>query len=283
MKQNETKKSQKVAEIFECEYCDYSTCRQGDFTKHISTRKHKMKQNETKKSQKVADWPETYQCICGTTFNSRTTLWRHKNKCGFGTTSDKDLIMTLVKQNSDLMEILKNGTNNITNTNCMNNNKTFNLQFFLNETCKDAMNINDFVESIKIQLGDLEKLGDVGYVEGLSNIITTNLKALDVTERPVHCTDKKRETFYIKDENKWERDDDNRSKLRKAIKYITCKNYKLLPAYREKYKGCQYSDSKYSDKYNKLVIEAMGGEGDNVPEKENKIIRNISKSVIIDK
>ena len=156
------------------------------------------------------------------------------------------------------------------------------MQFFLNETCKDAMNISEFVDSIKVQLSDLEKFGEVGYVENLSNIITSNLKALDVTERPVHCTDKKRETIYIKDQDKWEKEDDNRTLLRKVIKRIAAKNYKLLPAYREKYPGCQHADSKYSDRYNKMVVEAMGGTGDEA-EKEDKIIRNISKNVVIDK
>lgn len=190
----------------------------------------------------------------------------------------------LVKQNTELMEIVKNGTNNTTNntnTNCMN--KTFNLQFFLNETCKDAMNIMDFVDSIKLQLTDLEKFGEVGYVESLSNIITTNLKALDVSQRPVHCTDRKRETIYIKDENKWEKEDENKSKLRTAIKRIANKNIKLLPQYREKYPGCQYADSKFSDRYNKTVVEAMGGFGNNDIEKEDKIIHNISKNVVIEK
>ena len=197
--------------------------------------------------------------------------------------------MMLVKQNTELMEILKNGTNkminsnNNTNTNCMNNNKTFNLQFFLNETCKNAMNINDFVESIKIQISDLEKMGEVGYIEGLSNIITSNLKVMDVTERPVHCTDKKRETIYIKDNDKWEKEDDNKSKLRKAIKKIASKNYKLLPAYREKYPGCQYAESKHGDKYNKMMVEIYGGEGNNDAEKEDKIIHIISKNIVIEK
>jgi len=153
-----------------------------------------------------------YKCLCGKIYKYDSGFYRHKKICAFldntdntNTIEDKDLIMMLVKQNTELMELLKNGTNHTnianTNTNCMNNNKTFNLQFFLNETCKEAMNINDFVESVKIQLCDLERMGEVGYIEGLSNIITTNLKCLDVTERPVHCTDKKRETIYIKDKS----------------------------------------------------------------------------------
>jgi hypothetical protein len=279
-----------------------------------------LKQNETDLKQEVAKVAEMLQCHCGASFHSRTSLWRHKRgcdsvseSCNFSMQvkskelSDKDLILMLINDNKELrnilfeqarekdeyktmmLEVIKNGTNNTTstnmntNTNCMNNNKTFNLQFFLNETCKDAMNITDFVDSIKVQLSDLERFGEVDYVEGLSSIISSNLKALDVTERPVHCTDKKRETIYIKDQDKWEKEDDNRTKLRKAIKKIASKNYRLLPAYREKYPGCQYADSKYSDKYNKMVVEAMGGGGDNESEKEDKIIRNISKSIVIDK
>ena len=301
MKQNETDLSPKVAIYHSCKMCDYYTCKKFDYNKHLLTQKHKNRENETllkqneteshEKSQKVA-----FQCVCGIIFNSRTTLWRHKKSCNFenvattesnqltNTVSDKELIMMLVKQNTELMEIVKNGTNNTTNntnTNCMN--KTFNLQFFLNETCKDAMNIMDFVDSIKLQLTDLEKFGEVGYVESLSNIITTNLKALDVSQRPVHCTDRKRETIYIKDENKWEKEDENKTKLRTAIKRIANKNIKLLPQYREKYPGCQYADSKFSDRYNKTVVEAMGGFGNNDVEKEDKIIHNISKNVVIEK
>jgi hypothetical protein len=304
MKHFETDLSPKISKNHSCELCDYHTSKIADLKKHFSTLKHKkrenetlLKQNETDLSSKVAEISEKFQCVCGIVFNSRTTLWRHKKKCKFDeesdddndhkSTTDKDLIMMLVKQNTELMEILKNGTNNTTNTNtntnCMNNNKTFNLQFFLNETCKDAMNITDFVESIKLQLCDLEKMGEVGYIEGLSNIITSNLKVMDVTERPVHCTDKKRETIYIKDDNKWEKEDDNKTKLRKAIKKISSKNFKLMSAYRDKYPGCQFAESKQSDKYNKLMIEALGGEGDNEKEKEDRIIHNISKNVVIDK
>jgi hypothetical protein len=302
MKQNETNLVPKSSEKYFCELCEYNTCRKSQLNRHFLTVKHKkrenetkMKQNETNLSSKSSKSSEKFQCVCGIVFNCRTTLWRHKKTCEFEEISyddndnkivaDKDLIMMLVKQNTELMEILKNGTNNTTNTNtnCMNNNKTFNLQFFLNETCKDAMNLTDFVESIKLQLCDLEKMGEVGYIEGLSNIITSNLKVMDVTERPVHCTDKKRETIYIKDDNKWEKEDDNKTKLRKAIKNISSKNFKLMSAYREKYPGCQFSESKQSDKYNKLMIEALGGEGNNEKEKEDKIIHNISKNVIIQK
>jgi hypothetical protein len=296
MIENDSTLVQKSSTCFMCEYCDYKTSRKSQFDRHLDTTKHKngskMVVNDSVLEQKSS---KLYYCNCGKAYKYDSGYYRHKKGCDFekktteenmitNIISDKDLIMMLVKQNAELMEIVKNGTNNTTNntnTNCMN--KTFNLQFFLNETCKDAMNIMDFVDSIKLQVSDLEKFGEVGYVEGLSNIITTHLKALDVSQRPVHCTDRKRETIYIKDENKWEKEDDNKSKLRKAIKRIANKNITLLPKYREKYPGCQYADSKYSDKYNKMVVEAMGGAGNNDLEKENKIIHNISKNVVIEK
>ena len=165
------------------------------------------------------------------------------------------MIACIVKQNSELLEVIKNGTNN--NNTINSHNKTFNLQFFLNETCKDAMNIMDFVDSIKLQLTDLEKVGKIGYVEGISNIIVKNLNSLDENKRPVHCTDSKREVLYVKDENKWEKEDENKQKLRKVIKHITHKNSKLSNEFKAHHPDCNKSDSKYSDQYNKLVIEAM--------------------------
>jgi hypothetical protein len=200
------------------------------------------------------------------------------------------LIAQLVKGQNGLqesiLEICKNGTHNTTNntTNMNNsNNKTFNLNMFLNETCKDAMNITDFVDSIKLQLSDLENVGEYGYVKGISNIIVKNLNALDVTKRPVHCADKKREVLYVKDDNKWEKENDENEKLRKMIKRVAFKNYKQITQFKAKYPDCNTSESKYSDKYNKIIIESMGGEGDNEKENEDKIIRNISKEVVIDK
>jgi hypothetical protein len=191
----------------------------------------------------------------------------------------------LVEQNSELLEVIKNGTHNTSHShnNTNSHNKTFNLQFFLNETCKDAMNIMDFVDSIKLQLPDLEKLGEIGYVEGISSIITSNLKALDITQRPIHCTDKKREVLYIKDEDKWEKEDDQKNKLRKAIKRVAGKNQRLIPKFKEAHPDCIKAASRFSDQYNKMIIESMGGSGDNDLEKEDKIIKKITKEVVIDK
>ena len=281
-------KSPKVAKKIVCEYCNYSTCKKTDYIKHLSTDKHQKKENGSKMvvngsemSPKVA----RYKCHCGKIYKYDSGYYRHKKKCSEPTvetnieptiekkddSSDKDLIMMLVKQNAELLEVIKNGTHN-TNS----HNKTFNLQFFLNETCKDAMNLMDFVDSIKLQLTDLEKVGRIGFVEGISNIITTNLKALDVTQRPIHCTDNKREVLYIKDENKWEKEAEEKDKIRKAIKRVAHKNILMLPKFKEGHPDCLKSESKYSDQYNKLVLESFGGSGDNDSEKEDKIIKKIS-------
>jgi hypothetical protein len=196
--------------------------------------------------------------------------------------------MMLMKKNDELqsimMKAIENGTNNNSNniTNTNSHNKAFNLNFFLNETCKDAMNINDFVDSIKLQLCDLESVGKLGYVEGISNIIVKNLKALDIEKRPVHCTDKKRETMYIKDEDKWEKDE-GKTKLHKIVRKVACKNQNLIPKFKEKHPDCNKYHSKFSDQYNKIIVESMGGSGDNDFEKEEKIIQKISQQVILEK
>jgi uncharacterized membrane protein len=141
----------------------------------------------------------------------------------------------------------------------------------------------EFVDSLKLQLSDLENVGKLGFVEGISKIIVSNLKSLDETKRPVHCTDSKREIMYVKDEDKWEKENENKQKMRKVIKHVTHKNSKLLKDFKNKYPGCEKSESKFSTTYDKLIIEAMGGKGDNDVEKEDKIIKKIAKNVSIDK
>jgi len=190
----------------------------------------------------------------------------------------------LENSNNIAIELVKNGVNNTTNNTTNNNNnshnKAFNLNFFLNETCKNAMNINEFVDSIKLQLSDLISVGELGYVEGISNIIVKKLNALDETERPIHCTDKKRETIYIKDEDKWEKDDEEKKKLRNVIGKVAFKNQKLFPQFKEKYPDYNNSDSNHSDQYSKIVIESLE---DSNKEKQDKIIRKIANEVLIEK
>ena len=288
---------------FYCDICDYGTSKKSSYKDHLISLKHQksmgFKQNSNENLPKFCS---EFNCKnCNKQYKDNSGLWRHKKKCfvvNNETTNDSknndvtdkdDLINYLMKENQEfknlILEIVKkdtyNSINNTTNTN--SHNKTFNLQFFLNETCKDAMNIMDFVDSIKLQLTDLEKVGTLGFVEGISNIIVKNLNSLDETQRPVHCTDTKREVMYVKDENKWEKENENKQKIRKAIKGVVYKNSKLLNNFRAKHPDCIKSDSRYSDQYNKLVIEAFGGKGDNDVEKEDKIIRNIAKQVTINK
>jgi hypothetical protein len=296
-------KTSKKEEIkFICDKCNYKCSNKYNLDRHFLTDKHKRihfgyknEQNEQKEENYI------YICTCGNKYKYSQGLSKHKIKCkqNIGNSEnlenlenpDKkdELINYLIKENQEfknlILEIVKKDTttnnNNITNTN--SHNKTFNLQFFLNETCKDAMNIMDFVDSIKLQLTDLEKVGKIGYVEGISSIIVKNLNSLDETKRPVHCTDSKREVMYVKDEDKWEKENEEKNKLRKAIKKVAHKNSKMLSEFRVKNPDCLKSTSKVSDQYNKLVFEAMGGKGDNDLEKEDKIIKNIAKEVTIDK
>jgi hypothetical protein len=297
-------------ETYFCVNCDFNCRFKSDWKRHITTPKHKRQSqqeilgNDCQQDSASFTSQNILSCEnCNKTFQSTSGLWKHKKKCSNNknievikekakSITDKDeLIMFLIKECTDyknmlieqqgmMMKVIENGVgNNSHNTISNNNNKTFNLQVFLNETCKDAMNITDFVDSIKLQLTDLEKFAEVGYVEGISNIITSNLKTLDVTQRPVHCTDKKRETMYIKDENQWNKEDDKKTKLKKFINKIADKNIKLLPAFREKYPDYKNSTSKTSDKYDKMVLEVMTTD----PDKEDKIIRNISNITTIDK
>lgn len=294
--------------LYNCKICDYYTNKLNDFNKHKMTPKH----TRLTVSQELADKlsQNKFKCKCGNMYKHRQSLFKHQKICSqieekksennLYANEILNMIKTLIKDNQEftkelvnsvvtnqcdtIKEITKSGINTTNNVNNINsNNKTFNLQLFLNETCKNAMNLTDFVDSIKLQLSDLINIGEVGYVEGISQIITTNLQALDVTERPIHCADKKREIIYIKDEDKWEKEDNSKNKLRKVIKKIAYKNEKLLPQFRENFPSYNDSESKYSDQYSKIVIETLGGRGDNDLEKENKIIKNISKVTTIDK
>jgi hypothetical protein len=299
----------KVAKLLYCSVCDYTTSRKSSYDKHVLTSKHKNKgiinislTESCEKSEKCCEFVCQH---CNKEYKSRVGLWKHKQTCKpseesdddedkkSDEISDKDLIMMIVKQNTELikennefksmmMEVIKNGTMQNSHNTTNSHNKAFNLQFFLNETCKDAMNITDFVESIKLQLSDLERVGELGYVEGISNIIVKNLKDLDVTQRPVHCTDKKRETMYVKDEDKWEKDEEQK-KMHKLVRKVADKNARMLPKFKEAHPDCLKSTSRYSDQYSKIIMEAMGGRGDNDFEKEEKIIKKVSKEVVVEK
>jgi hypothetical protein len=300
-----TKIQQKNANNFYCEICDFTCCKQSNYDNHLVTRKH---QNTTKYNNKCQQIQQkTYDCECGKIYNHRASLFNHKKKCTAKpnlyekeeivdvllkeNTDFKNIILELVKTNTDMqkqmLEVCKNGvggnnTINTMNSHNNNNNKTFNLNFFLNEQCKDAMNIMDFVNSVTLQLSDLESVGKLGYVEGLSNIMIKKLNEMDIYKRPVHCSDAKRETLYVKDNNIWEKENASHSKLRKAIKYISKKNSDLLLKWSNEHPASKNIHSKQNEEYMKMIYQAMGGTGE-VEENENKIIKKISKMVLIEK
>ena len=289
---NYEQKCVEKGDTFECKTCHFKCSKKYDWERHLQTQKHKKAEIVEKNKGKL-------QCECGKYYSSKSGMWMHKKKCNIinntvievkeeNIINKDDVLVSILKQNSELLEIIKTKmiepsiTTNSHNTN-NSNNTTFNLQFFLNETCKDAMNITDFVESIKVQLEDLINLGKVGYVEGISDIIVKNLKILEVNQRPIHCTDKKRETIYVKQEDKWEKEDEEKKRLRKLIRDIAFQNQILIPQFRKVHPDCGRANSLYAEQFTRLVIESMGGSGDNDKEKEDKIIKKITNVVGIER
>jgi len=304
-----TKNSQETLNYFSCTLCDYNTCRKTDYNKHLMTLKHKNNANSDKFSQKSL---KSHICDCGKVYKYRQGLCYHKKTCeykidlesinNFADKKDEDkekselmllteLVKDVIKHNQeltnkivDICKVDQNQYNAISNSNVHSNNKTFNLQFFLNETCKDAMNISDFVESIKFQIKDLEHIGEVGFVDGISDVVLDNLNDLDTRQRPLHCSDNKREILYIKDNNEWIKDDGPNTKMTNVIKQIAHKNMKVIPEWVKNNPDCHKYDSKKNDKYLKIVSNSMSG-GTELEQKTNisKIISKVAKEVTIDK
>ena len=304
----DSKKSPKVAQNFECKNCNYITCKSNDYKKHLATDKHKKHQMDSKSAILDSEKSQKYECLCKNIYKYESGYYKHRKKCSvflsnetqiLTGSSEKELIILLLKDNKalqelvieqskNMMEICKNGTNNTTNTNTNshnnNNNKTFNLQFFLNEECKNALNISDFVSSIKMDLDDLEKTGFLGYVEGISNIINKNLNGLDQTMRPIHCSDVKREVFYVKNDNQWIKENDAKPVLTKAIKQVAHENIRQISEWRKKYPNCCDPDSQKNDTYLNIVSNSMAGiTSEEQLKNYEKIISNVAKEVTIEK
>ena len=293
-------KMPKNAQIYNCINCNFKCSKKSNYDAHLLTSKHintlflnKIEQKNAKKCQ--TDF--IFYCKnCNKGYYARNSLWYHEKKCNQKQLDNQntpinnkdELIQFLINENKEfktlIMEIVKKDsiTNNISNINTNNNNshnKTFNLQLFLNETCKDAMNMSDFISSLTIQLSDLESVGKLGFVDGISNIIIKNLEALDVEKRPVHCSDTKRETMYIKDQDKWEKEDDELKQMKELIRTVRDKNISMINSWRDLYPECVLSNSKKTTQFNNICMESFGFK----QEKERKIISKIAKSVAIDK
>ena len=300
-----TKVAKKVAVIFTCETCHYTTSRKSSFDKHLTTDKHAYGLAVNESKQEVANSCNSeWTCsFCIKKYNSRVGLWKHKKKCEIIESKPEtniinkevtsEMIIEIIKQNKELQQILidqnktimdlaqKSGTNNSYNN---NNNKTFNLQVFLNETCKDAINLTDFVNQLQVSINDLEETGKLGYAEGISKVFIKNLNGIDFTKRPIHCCDSKRDIIYIKDDEQWTKDDEQKTNLTKAIKQVANKNIKQITEWQKLHPDYSNSSSKQNDKYMKIILNSMSG---STKEESDinyaKIAKNISKEVVINK
>ena len=301
---------------FYCILCDFKCCKQSDWNRHCKTKKHIYSHNGNDLEAPGNNFtPKNAEfiCDCGRVYNSNSGLWKHKKKCNiekievnnnYNVEITPELILDIIQQNQEfkellikqnkenqelqkqILEVCKNtSTNNInTNINTNSHNKTFNLQFFLNEECKDALNITEFVSSIKVQLEDLETTGRLGYVEGVSRIINKNLNELDQTKRPIHCSDAKREVLYIKNDDQWVKENETKPILTKAIKQIANENIKQISEWRKKYPDCTDSDSRKNDLYLNIVSNAMSGcTVEEQTTNYEKIITKVAKEVVIEK
>ncbi len=300
--------NEKLAEnrrIFVCETCNYSCSKNSDYIKHTSTRKHKILTNTNKNSPKLA---KLYICECGKTYKHASSLCSHKKKCKYIEESESEdepqvkyddekierlenSVVQLLNQNNEFKELLVTqnaqmikmaenaGSHNTTNS----HNKNFNLNFFLNETCKDAMSIKDFVKSIVVTVPEFIETGETGFVNGISKIMTDRINNMEIQDRPLHCTDLKRETIYIKDDEKWEKDNDKEN-LRKAVKQVANKNYYTANDWMNQTPNSKIMGTKEYEDFFKYANESTGGVGvEQTKSFEDKIMRNVMKSTTINK
>ena len=290
-------KTPKNPSLFSCTYCDYNTHHKHDYARHLLTLKHKILTNTNKKTQKTQD-DKSFKCVCGSSYKFASSLCYHKKTCkvikeadslsskddnmvSHGGVVSNEMIMKLIEQNGKLQEQLvslskeKNIVNNI-----VNNTNNFNLNIFLNEKCKDALNISDFIQSLKITLDDLMYTKNKGLVEGITNVMIRGLRQLDVYKRPIHCTDTKRETMYIKDCEKWEKDD-NHDKIKNTIVKIANKERNMISVWVDE--NPDWFDTEATQLEYLTMVRNVCEPIENDEKCEKKIIRNISREVFLDK
>jgi hypothetical protein len=297
------------AKKYNCDFCDVTYVKQSDWSRHLSTSKHKnrTKLNGTEKKVKESN----FICkLCNKKYKARNSLWYHEQKCGNGIgnvvintiendtitdTSNNSIVELLIKENTDfknmIMDLVKNTTDmqkqmidvyqNIQpgtiNSHNNSNNKTFNLQVFLNEECKDAMNLKDFVNSFKLQLSDLELVGDEGFINGMTKVILAKLDGMDANTRPFHCTDLKRETVYVKEDDVWVREGPDNAKLAAAIKAIGHQNFFILKEYKALHPDCESTYSEFNDHYMNLIMKSAGCQKEDIA----KVIKKLVKEIVI--
>ena len=323
MEMNGNQNDIKSPNIFSCEICNYITSNKNEYDKHILTAIHQNDTNGTKSPNLSYKPSYNVECseimqkcdnkcdLCSKLYKNKSGLWKHKKKCTAlsgekrteisSITNDMNitnLVMELFKRQdflqnvfmektmemqNNIVELAKNQTiNNITTNNTTN--QQFNLQFFLNETCKDAMNITDFVNSLSINVDDFETTGKIGFVEGISRIIINGLKQIDTSKRPIHCTDVKRETIYIKSKDIWEKEEPEKTKFKQAVDQVARMNLCQLPKWQKLNPESAIIDTRQNEEYVQYSIAALGGKTQEEEEKiMNKIMRNVLKEVIVDK
>ena len=296
---------QQNAYTYICKNCNFKCSKQSDYNRHILTTKHINRTNRTPNTRKLAT---NYVCDCGKVYTARNSLWYHKKRCNTIQTQpvtevsmpvppqiDASLIIELLKENKELREMmieqnkqvidLAKNTGNTTN-NTINNttNNKFNLNVYLNETCKDAINLNDFIQSIKLTVNDFIKTGEVGYVRGISDIMLERMRDMEPHVRPIHCTDLKREIVYVKDSNIWAKEDENKTHLRKAVRIVANKNKAQVHPWIAENPKYDILDTPECDKFFEYSKASLGGYGKEEDEKfDKKIINNILKETVIDK
>jgi hypothetical protein len=298
-----------------CEYCNIITNNKKDFSNHILTRKHLNKVRDYTPNIEVGNSEtEGYTCQCGKEYKCNGSLWRHKKTCNPEMTSNKkekpmvistEIVMAIINQNKELHELLReerkmiieeikksNNGNNIyantisNNTNIQNtsNNANFNLNFFLNEQCKNAVNLTEFIESLVVTAEDFERTGKLGFVDGISKIFLKGLRELDVYSRPIHCTDLKRESIYVKHDNVWVKEDSEKTHLNTAVKHIARKNLRQLVTWKEENPDCLDNSTRASDLLVTYSQRALGGMGEQEDSKfRGAIIKNVLKDVVVGK
>ena len=283
-----TKSRQKSPNKYCCKKCQYSSRNKYDFDKHLSTTKHKMVTNDNKKSPKVA----RLTCDCGRNYKFRSGLSRHQKTCSFLNKKNiqlsedpptnmlvtKELVMEMMKQREQTQELINlcKERQVINYQNCGNKKMTINV--FLNEKCKDAMNLTDFVQNLQVSLQDLEYTNEHGYVKGISNIITKHLTGLKPTERPIHCCDKKRLQFYVKEEDGWEKDDKN-IKIDKSIQEVTIKQIKKLKVWEQNHPDYLTDESLLCEWHSMLQRIMGGGQAEDINKSKEQIKKQISENI----
>ena len=284
-----TQKTPKNPKEFFCKNCDFISSNKKDYDRHLATDKHKMLTNVDKKTPKN---PKPFQCECGKQYKHRQSLSVHKKKCKI---KNNEILEKMVENKTinekDMMSVPKEMWERVMNhmdkqqealvclssksSKTINNN--FNIQIFLNENCKDALSITEFVDSLQLKLEDLLYSKQNGAIEGISNVIIKGLNELDIEKRPLHCTDVKRETLYIKDENGWEKENKDKEKLKKAIFTTQQRQARLIKEWQKENPDWADSMAKMEE-FHQFVQKIYMDDGE-----ENKVIKNIAKQVQIDK